>query len=114
MKIVAKTLRITIGLVFFSMILLFIYYYYDKDYLEGDVRHYIGTTNVTQGQVVDLLSANVTVGAYYGQVEQLRVLDNGLVEIDYDFYSGGIYPFLIVADFSYFDTTLVNMIRGYI
>lgn len=111
MKIIVKVLRVSIGVVFFAMIALFIYYFYDKDYLEGEERHYIGTSNVTEGQVVELLGANVTVGSMYGQVSQFEILEDGIIEITYDYYSEGIYPFLVVAKYSYFDTPLVNNIK---
>ena len=87
-----------------------LYYFTGKDYLEGDRLHYLGTSNVTESQVVEL-GTMLPIGGVYGKVSNLEIQENGLVQIDYDFYSYDEVSFLVVAGFSYFDTPIVYTIK---
>lgn len=83
-----------------------IWYYLDsEEYLVGELKHYIGTSVVSQGEFV-LLAENKSLPMY--SVTEITLLENGLVEVTYDFFSTDGYSFLVVAPFSYFDTPIVN------
>ena len=96
---------IILALLFFTL-----YYLDGKDYLKGDRLHYLGTSNVTENQVVEL-GTKLPIGGVYGKVTNLEIQENGLVQIDYEFYSDESYSFLAVAEFSYFDTPVVYRIK---
>ncbi|KKL50276.1 hypothetical protein LCGC14_2307080 [marine sediment metagenome] len=105
-----KIFRWLITISFLVMIVLFLYYFTGKDYLEGDIRHYLGTSNVTESQVVEL-STKLPFGGIYGDVSNLEIQEDGLVQIEYDFYSGDSYSFLVTTEFSYFDTPTVYKMK---
>jgi len=105
MGVVKKALQILCGLAILAVLLFLAYYWGDKDYFEGENRHYIGTSEVTSDQIVTL-GIDGLIG--YRGVTNLELLENGLVKVDYDLFSDGSYPFLITKDFSYFDTPFVN------
>ncbi len=82
-----------------------LYYVDGRDYLSGKERHYVGTSTISADEFV-ILADNRSLP--FSSVSEIEVLENGLVEITYNFFSADDYSFLTAAPFSYLDTRVAN------
>jgi len=84
------------------------YYYLDgKEYLAGKEHHYIGTSTVSPDEFIILADAKNVLP--FLSITEITSLENGLVEITYDFFSTEDYHFIITAPFSYLDTKFLYL-----
>lgn len=112
MKYVKRAFRILCGIFIMAVFLLIMYYFTGQEYLEGNIRHYIGESVVTESHLAEL-SEHMSIGGVYSSVSMTERIDGGFVSIEYDFFSDEIYTYLRAAPFNYFNTpalyTIVEM-----
>lgn len=87
-----------------------IYYLFDRDYLEREVWHYSGSSNITNNDFALLISDNHTVGKSDSDINQVKLSKNDSLVIEYSFYSGNIYPYLKKNNFSIWDAPLIELL----
>lgn len=105
--VIKKTIQILLLLAILIFIIYLVFYFGAKDYLDGELHHYSGSSEITSEQVA-ILGSELTIGGRYGDLDHLEILENGNVKVDYDFYSEDSYSFLNTSEISYFDSPVVN------
>ena len=84
-----------------------LWYYLDgREYLAGKEHHFVGTSIISPSDFVSLADTESAFPLF--AISEIAPLENGLVEITYDFFSIEDYPLLTVEPISYFDSPLLN------
>lgn len=107
MTVIKKPIQILLLIAICLFIIYFVFHFGAKDYLDGKLHHYSGSSEITPEQVA-ILGQEVTIGGEYADVDYLEILENGNVKVDYDFYSEDSYLFLNSLEISYFDSPIAN------
>lgn len=83
------------------------YFFNGRDYIKGEEWHYLGESEINNEQYLYMATNDIR-GPYY--ISRLEELDNGNIQIEYDFYSDIEFDFLAKKPFSYFDTRIIYIL----